>query len=254
MKFICLQENLKKGLAIVNHINNKNINLPILNNILIRANDNDNSIELISTNLEIGITHQLRGKIEEGGETTIDAKIISDYVNLLPEEKIEFKEDNNEINIKCENYKTKVKGESSKEYPLIPVINRNNFCEINIFDFRKALHVVEENNRVLKAVEFLDKGDSKAFGKLLLDSHYSSRFNFENSCAELDYLIELSQSIPGCVGARLSGGGFGGISIHLVADNEVENYLRRIQTAFKIKFGVLPETIICKAGDGAEWL
>ena len=91
MKFICLQENLKKGLAIVNHINNKNINLPILNNILIRANDNDNSIELISTNLEIGITHQLRGKIEEGGETTIDAKIISDYVNLLPEEKIEFK-------------------------------------------------------------------------------------------------------------------------------------------------------------------
>ncbi len=165
MKFICLQENLKKGLAIVNHINNKNINLPILNNILIRANDNDNSIELISTNLEIGITHQLRGKIEEGGETTIDAKIISDYVNLLPEEKIEFKDDNNEINIKCENYKTKVKGESSKEYPLIPVINRNNFCEINIFDFRKALNsvvfaVANNDNRIeLSGVFFQFQSD-----------------------------------------------------------------------------------------------
>lgn len=125
---------------------------------------------------------------------------------------------------------------------------------IPIFDFRKALHVVEENDRVAKAVEALDNGDCKYFGKLLLESHYSSRFNFENSCPELDYLIELSQSIPGCVGARLSGGGFGGISIHLVADNETENYLRRIKTAFKIKFGITPETIICKAGDGAEWI
>lgn len=151
MKFICLQENLKRGLAIVSHINNKNINLPILNNILIRANEN--GVELISTNLEIGITHQLRGKLEEVGETTIDAKIISDYVNLLPEEKIEFKELDDEINIKCGNYKTKVKGESSKEFPLIPLIDRDNFCELNIFDFRKALNsvafaVANNDNRI----------------------------------------------------------------------------------------------------------
>lgn len=140
MKFICLQENLKKGLAVVSHINNKNINLPILNNILIRANDS--GIELISTNLEIGITHQLRGKVEELGETTIDAKIISDYVNLLPSEKVEFKESDNESSLKCENYKTKIKGESTKEFPLIPVIDREHYSEFNIFDFRKALNSV----------------------------------------------------------------------------------------------------------------
>ena len=140
MKFICLQENLKKGLAVVSHINNKNINLPILNNIFIKANDS--GIELVSTNLEIGITHQLRGKVEEVGETTIDAKIISDYVNLLPEEKVEFKENDNESSLKCGNYKTKIKGESAKEFPLIPVISRDSYCEFNIFDFKKALSSV----------------------------------------------------------------------------------------------------------------
>lgn len=159
MKFICLQDNLKKGLALVSHINNKNINLPILNNILFKANDG--GVELISTNLEIGITHQLRGKVEEIGEFTVDAKIISDYANLLPEEKVELKEVDSEISLKCGNYKTKIKGESSKEFPLIPVIDRGNFCEFNIFDFKKALSsvafaVANNDNRLeLSGVSFI---------------------------------------------------------------------------------------------------
>jgi DNA polymerase-3 subunit beta len=140
MKFICLQENLKKGLAAVNHINSKNINLPILNNILIRAEENQ--IELISTNLEIGVDYQLRGVVEEIGEITIDAKTISDYVNLLPLEKVKFTESENEISLQCSNYKTKIKGESSKEFPLIPVIDKNTYCELNIFELKKALSSV----------------------------------------------------------------------------------------------------------------
>lgn len=140
MQFICLQDNLKKGLAIVSHINNKNINLPILNNILFKATES--GIELVSTNLEIGITHQLRGKVNETGETTVDAKIISDYVNLLPEDKVEFSENNNEASLRCGNYKTKIKTEAAKEFPLIPSIDRNKFCELNIFEFKKALSTV----------------------------------------------------------------------------------------------------------------
>jgi len=140
MKIVCLQENLRRGLAIVGHINNKNINLPILNNILIKANES--GIELVSTNLEIGITHQIRGKVDELGEITIDSKIFSDYVNLLPDSKVEFIEKDKDISIRCEGYKTKIKGESSKEFPLIPVINRDVFCEINIFDFKKAISSV----------------------------------------------------------------------------------------------------------------
>ncbi|MDD2681130.1 MAG: DNA polymerase III subunit beta [Patescibacteria group bacterium] len=173
MKFICLQENLKKGLAMVNHINSKNINLPILNNILIKSGDN--GIELISTNLEIGITHQLRGKVENSGEMTIDAKTISDYVNLLPSEKIELDEKENEVSLRCGNYKTKIKGESSKEFPLIPVIDKNNFCELNIFDFKKALSsvafAVASNDNRLELSGVMFSFDDKVLTLAATDSY-----------------------------------------------------------------------------------
>ena len=81
MRFIGLQENLKRGLNIVGHATAKNINLPILNNILIKVEGGN--IELVSTNLEIGVVHQVRGKIEKDGQFTVDAKLITEYVNLL---------------------------------------------------------------------------------------------------------------------------------------------------------------------------
>ena len=173
MKFICLQENLKKGLAIVSHINNKNINLPILNNILIRSNES--GLELISTNLEIGITNQLRAKVEEVGETTVDAKLISDYVNLLPAEKVEFNEASDEIALHCGNYKTKIKGESSKEFPLIPAIDRNHFAEFNIFDFKKALSgvafAVANNDNRLELSGVLFEFDETTLTMVATDSY-----------------------------------------------------------------------------------
>ncbi len=125
---------------------------------------------------------------------------------------------------------------------------KNNMDRI---DYLRALHVVGENTRVVEGVKALDEGDVARFGKLLYESHESSRRNFENSCPELDYLVELSKSIPGCIGARLSGGGFGGISIHLVEENQAEKYCERIKSAFKLKTGKETETIICGIGDGA---
>ena len=119
-------------------------------------------------------------------------------------------------------------------------------------DYLVASHVVGENERVEKAIETLRAGDAEAFGKLLYESHESSRFNFENSCPELDSLIELSKSIPGCLGARLSGGGFGGISIHLVEEKLAETYADRLETAFEQQTGKRTETIICSIGAGAE--
>ncbi len=119
-------------------------------------------------------------------------------------------------------------------------------------EYRRAAHVVGENDRVMRAVKMLDAGDVKGFGRLLFESHESSRVNFENSTAELDYLVEQAKVIPGCIGARLSGGGFGGISIHLVANNAVESYSKAISAAYKNKFGVVPEIIVCTIGDGAR--
>jgi len=140
MKLISVQENLKKGLLIVSHGTGKNINLPILNNILIKAYQN--TIELISTNLEIGIIHKLRGKVEEDGEFTVDAKIITEYVNLLPSENVEIEEVDGELKIECDNFKTKVKGESAKEFPLIPSVPQDNYYSCLVGDLKRSLNGV----------------------------------------------------------------------------------------------------------------
>jgi len=118
-------------------------------------------------------------------------------------------------------------------------------------DYRRALHIVGEDERVMKAVELLERQDAEGFGKLLFQSHESSKANFENSCEELDALVELAHSIPGCAGARLSGGGFGGISIHMVKEDAAQEYCARLKTAYKLQTGKTAETIVCSIGDGA---
>ena len=118
-------------------------------------------------------------------------------------------------------------------------------------EYLHAKHIVGECERVIQGIEYLEQGDVKAFGQLLFDSHESSRVNFENSTKRLDYLVELAKSIPGCLGARLSGGGFGGISIHLVEESQADTYAERLSTAFKLQTGDEPQIIKCAIGDGA---
>ena len=121
-----------------------------------------------------------------------------------------------------------------------------------IMAYRRAKHVVGENERVTTALDYLHSGDVNAFGRLWCDSHHSSRENFENSCPELDQLVEIGMSLPGFIGARLSGGGFGGISIHLVESMEADAYRRRLSTAFETLNDKEPQTMICNIGEGAE--
>jgi DNA polymerase-3 subunit beta len=166
MKIISLQENLKKGISVVNHITNKNINLPILNNILIKANEGN--IDLIATNLEIGIIHSVRGKIEKPGEITVDAKIINEYINFLPQEKITFEVKDENIKIECSNYKTKIKGETAKEFPLLPEIEKNNIISISLIEFKKALSQVifavsKSESRVELSGILFEFSDNKLF-------------------------------------------------------------------------------------------
>ena len=123
---------------------------------------------------------------------------------------------------------------------------------LNWREFRRALHVVGECARVEAGVKMLDEGDVESFGRLWFESHESSRLNFENSTPELDYLVSLAHSIPGCLGARLSGGGFGGITVHLVATDGAEEYAERISAAYRKQTGIDPERLICSIGKGAE--
>ncbi len=126
--------------------------------------------------------------------------------------------------------------------------------EKNLFtaeEFKRAMHVAAECERVWKAVELLNKGDVESFGRLWWDSHESSMRNFENSTPHLDKLVELSHVIPGALGARLSGGGFGGISIHLVKNEMLESYQQTISGEYEKYCSIKPEIIVCRPAAGA---
>jgi len=118
-------------------------------------------------------------------------------------------------------------------------------------EFRRAQHVVGECHRVMAGVRMLEEGDVASFGSLWFDSHESSRMNFENSTPNLDYLVSLAKSLPGAVGARLSGGGFGGITVHLVEAQAAEEYCSRISAGYKKHTRLEPDTLILSPGAGA---
>ena len=140
MKITSLQENLKNGLFITSHIAGKNVNLPILNNVMIEAKGGN--IRLITTDLEIGITSMVRGKIEKEGVFTVDSKVISEFIALLPNQKVEIEKKDNNLIIKSENYKTVVRGQGADDFPLIPHIEKKEYYKAKISEFKKALSQV----------------------------------------------------------------------------------------------------------------
>ncbi len=140
MKIITIQDNLKSGLFLTNHLAGKNVNLPILNNILLSAEEG--VVKITATNLEIGITTTIRGKIEKPGKATIDSKIISDYISLLPNKKISIEQREQEVFINAENYKTKIKAQSAEEFPLIPEVDKKNFFDVSQEELKEALSQV----------------------------------------------------------------------------------------------------------------
>lgn len=128
MKVTCTQENLIKGLNKVAHIAGKNVSLPILNNILLRAKDG--KFYLISTNLDIGIKSKVRGKVEKDGEITVGAKILFDYINLLPEGNVEIGLLKDSLEIVSGDQKTVIKGQSSEDFPVVPEVGGGDSVKI----------------------------------------------------------------------------------------------------------------------------
>ena len=118
--------------------------------------------------------------------------------------------------------------------------------------YLRARHVVSENTRVIESQTLLSQNKLIEFGQLLFDSHKSSRENFENSCEELDFIVEAARNSGLCLGARLSGGGFGGISIHLVKAENTNKYLNYIKTVFEDKYRFIPDTYVCRSAEGAS--
>ncbi len=140
MKIICTQENLNKGLGLVSNIANKNNNLPILNNVLLKA-DKDGLV-LITTDLEIGVRASVRGKVEKGGAFTVDARLFNNFVGLLPRENIELNLNDGGLEIKSQNQETIIKGLEAEDFPLIPEMERVNEIELPANELKKGLQQV----------------------------------------------------------------------------------------------------------------
>lgn len=117
--------------------------------------------------------------------------------------------------------------------------------------YRRAAHVVGEDERVFAGIEHLRRGDGAAFGALMFASHDSSRTHFENSTPELDVLVDLAHEEPGVFGSRLTGGGFGGATISLVETARAEEIARHLEERYTARTGNHGKAYICESSDGA---
>ena len=116
---------------------------------------------------------------------------------------------------------------------------------------RRAEHAVYENARVLEAVKVLEKGDIEAFGELMNQSHDSLRDLYEVTGFELDTMVEEARKIPGTLGSRMTGAGFGGCTVNLVKEDQVNEFIEKVGEAYEKKTGLKPEFYVAKAGRGA---
>lgn len=116
--------------------------------------------------------------------------------------------------------------------------------------YRRARHVVTENQRVLSAVQFLKAGKIHEFGRLMYESHASLREDYEVSCTELDILVELAAAQPGTIGARMTGAGFGGCTVNLVASEAVPSFQAAIAGMYQARTGLKPMIYVCSPSNG----
>lgn len=116
--------------------------------------------------------------------------------------------------------------------------------------YRRCRHVITENQRVLDAVNALKKPDIQTFGQLMSLSHESLKNDFEVSSPELDTLVDLARAVPGVLGARMTGAGFGGCTINLVMRNRIEEFCHKVGIPYAKKTGLEPRFIVTDPEDG----
>jgi galactokinase len=119
-------------------------------------------------------------------------------------------------------------------------------------EYQCAAHVVGEIQRVTFGARALRANDLTQFGQYMFQSHASSRDLFHNSTKELDKLVELAQQHPGCLGARLTGGGFGGATINLVKRDAAQNFMQVMAEKYQQQTGHKANPMLCQIGDGAK--
>jgi galactokinase len=119
---------------------------------------------------------------------------------------------------------------------------------------KRARHIISENSRTVAAAEALESGDRKELGRLIAEAHWSYSRDFEASCVEADAMVELAQDLPGLIGARLTGGGFGGCTVNLVETAHAAEFAARLGERYQARFAIHPEIYLCHASEGARKL
>lgn len=137
MNFACTQENLLQGLALVSHISGKNANLPILGNVLLKTENG--GLKLSTTNLEMAVSAMVRGRVEQPGEYTVPAKLLQDYISLLPSGKVELVLGAEGLEVRADGSTTTVRGMPSSEFPLIPRLAKDGAFRLKAEDLRTAI-------------------------------------------------------------------------------------------------------------------
>ena len=117
--------------------------------------------------------------------------------------------------------------------------------------FKRCRHVITENARVRDARQAMLAGNATLLGNLMLKAHASERDDFECSCDEVDFLVDTASQLHGCFGARLTGGGFGGCTVNLVARPAAAAFAAALKSAYRERYNIDPDTYICEAVDGA---
>jgi len=118
--------------------------------------------------------------------------------------------------------------------------------------YRRCRHVVSENARALEVAEALENGKMELLGPLMAESHRSLREDYEVSCPELDVMVDLAMKQAGVLGARMTGGGFGGCTINLVNAADSDKFLRCMTEAYEAATGHYPKIYVCEPSQGAE--
>lgn len=118
--------------------------------------------------------------------------------------------------------------------------------------YRRAHHVVSENQRTIDAAEALARGDAALVGSLMVASHESLRDDYEVSGPELDAMVEAARAASGCLGARMTGGGFAGCAVALVEGTELDDFMAETTRVYRDRTGLEPAVYVCRASDGTS--
>eukprot|EP00871_Galdieria_phlegrea_P004290 jgi/Galph1/4862/GphlegSOOS_G3546.1 len=125
---------------------------------------------------------------------------------------------------------------------------------IDQITYRRAHHVITENNRTIETAKYLRSNDYANAGKRMIESHNSLRDDYEVSCKELDILVEIACSVPGVYGSRMTGAGFGGCTVTLLKKEAVDTVLQKIDQEYQAKTGIVATAFVTRPGLGAHWI